>query len=967
MNFSRSSIFVRAALWAVFLTSAVPAAAAPTDFYPLAQRWAKARAESAGKEEAVEGAFQKAVQSGASSVPSDPFGTPIPALRRPLSGIAPAGESIELESGQTLFISSDAPITKSASTDDTIAELQSADASTLAVTAREVGKTVVHVWDASGRRTFEVRVVPRKFTGPTYADLKRDQIQKTRPFKVHFAADGGTFETGPRFGDLRRNSLEETEVVSVDGDTPYGLLDAHMQVQRSGVSTKNIVSDAQVALYDGHVGPVKNFNAAVGDSPVKPDFLAFSRGRIRGVAGDHWTDDKRFAMAGFFGREQAGIFAPLSPSATTGSKRTLDSFLSGTTAQYRPNDDLKMKAGYFTGYGKSRPDELNRQGMAFSAEANATPYLTLLPEIDYDSEHVAHLHALKLKGDKSEVRAEFRNINENFQSMIGAPAQQGELGGRLDATLEPWKYWRWRGMLDVFNDRRIPNPEMPDARNIHAESELVYEVGDGSELAFTWRDWDDTGRVSPTRERLFGLQYTESFRAFDRTIGVNIRGNNRRSRFLTQTLSDYDRNELHVGVFFPIFRDIRFSAQKEWHWLDDVNLEDGHSRPEALTLALGYSHRLWESPFYLDVDLRWRDEEETESPNSFMSGEDSTELSAALYYRENENMELYLKGQLQNFNPENGQLTENRVEGQVLAGMRWDWDTGFRWTGVGHVQGSVFKDENRNGARDLGEPGMPGIAVQSAAGHKALTDPDGRYEIRGIADRAAIITVEATHLPAGYVPTADVVRETAIEPGKTVTLDFGFAPRSEAGGLVFNDLNGNGRFEPSEPGVPRVRVKLDGKPQSSSSSGSYAFRSLAAGPHALELDLSSVTEGYLPSETAKKNFELTEGMRYEWNVPLRAYRVVSGRVFRDRDGNGSYSSPEDEPVRGAEVELGTFRQATDEEGRFLFDNLPAGHYELKLGQVEAGDKPAAMQIVDLGNEPETRSGLDIAVVKSPSA
>ena len=147
----------------------------------------------------------------------------------------------------------------------------------------------------------------------------------------------------------------------------------------------------------------------------------------------------------------------------------------------------------------------------------------------------------------------------------------------------------------------------------------------------------------------------------------------------------------------------------------------------------------------------------------------------------------------------------------------------FGYKGPGSIGDTVFNDLNGNGAREIGEPGLPGVKVTATATvggstfkMSAVTAADGSYIIAGLPLATFTVTVDPVTLPVGVVQTADpdltlnstsTVMLTAVRPVDTLQ-DFGYQGPGALGNLIWNDLNGDGLRTNSEPGIPGVDVTI---------------------------------------------------------------------------------------------------------------------------------------------------------------
>lgn len=940
-------------------------AAEPAQFYTLSDRWEKQNLSGKTRKEALDDGFRSALYTNeAGNVLNTP--PPPETLRRTFPQIASSGNAIEIEDGQTLLVSSPSPITKFVTTQEGVVTLESPKPDALSVTGTGLGRTFVHAWNAEGRHTFEVSVRIRRYA-PTASQRRRtEEIERNRSFKVQYSNNRSAYYTGAKYSERERASFDFTQNFAFDGDTPYGYLTGKAETQRDG--KKTIINDMQLALHDGKIGPFSRFDAVVGDADVEPALLVFPRARVRGASIEHWdAEPTRVRWSGFYGREQTSIIGTLTPGIL--SKRTTDSFLGGGTVDFKMRDDVRLKGGYFTGSGRTRPDELNRRGAAGLAEIDFGPHLRYVPELGFDDERFAHFNTLRLNTERFQARGQVRDISRNFRTLVGSPSQQGEQGYLASFSAQPIDQLTLEGSIDVFEDRLIPNPEMPGARNIHTDLRASFIPDDRSVLSVNYQDLDDTGRLAPARQRSFHTQYNRVIDLLGRRATLTVRHLFRENENLTNSILNYDNHQASLGLYLPLFWGINFSIQREWNWLEEpvAGLE---SEPGALTYSLDWSRQLWDSPFFLDLRLRIRDEEETESANSFMTGEDSTEISAGLYYREYQDMEIYLTGSFENFVPESLNVTEPRIEAQLITGMRYLYDTGFRWEGSGSFEGFVYKDQNDDGQRQEDEPGLEGMKIEASDGKTVVTDSHGYYKLPSVRGKRATLRLDSANFPFGYVPTSSTERLVDVLSGKTSRVDFGLAPRSELVGVVYNDLNGNGRYDLTDVGVRRVRISLEnGQVARTNNIGVYSFPDLVAGEHAARLDLATLPLGYLPVDVKPKPFKLSEGIRYELHFPLKAVRNVTGRVFLDVDGDGQMTAA-DRPLGGAKVILGPRQLVTDADGRYLFDSVDSGVYEFALDPetLPEGGKLDRKVTVDFPVEPTTITDLHLpVVVPAPAA
>ncbi len=117
------------------------------------------------------------------------------------------------------------------------------------------------------------------------------------------------------------------------------------------------------------------------------------------------------------------------------------------------------------------------------------------------------------------------------------------------------------------------------------------------------------------------------------------------------------------------------------------------------------------------------------------------------------------------------QLTQDSATlADATAAVRVEADPDFD---LGTLLGEVFRDDNGNGQRDRGEPGLGGALVVMDDGLQALTDAAGRYHLAAVAPGDRAIKVAEYTLPPGSTLTTDVTRIVPVTAGSLTKIDFG--------------------------------------------------------------------------------------------------------------------------------------------------------------------------------------------------
>ena len=224
----------------------------------------------------------------------------------------------------------------------------------------------------------------------------------------------------------------------------------------------------------------------------------------------------------------------------------------------------------------------------------------------------------------------------------------------------------------------------------------------------------------------------------------------------------------------------------------------------------------------------------------------------------------------------------------------------------------------------------PGIIVPT------VTDPNGIAE-------TLRLRVSATPSPALQMQ-AEVRQTFGAKPDTTVQLGLGVgmgkgAPwgsavswlsSSSVEGAVFVDLNGNGQRDPGEPGLPNVRVQLDGgRSVMTDAEGRYEFTGLKEGTYDIAVDRSNLPPTLRLASASPVTVRMPKGAR-QVSFAFAGTGAIQGVVFNDLVLSGRFSG--NEPGIAAEVVLegpGT-RRTLGVNGAFALGGLAPGRYHLRV-------------------------------------
>ena len=249
------------------------------------------------------------------------------------------------------------------------------------------------------------------------------------------------------------------------------------------------------------------------------------------------------------------------------------------------------------------------------------------------------------------------------------------------------------------------------------------------------------------------------------------------------------------------------------------------------------------------------------------------------------------------------------------------------------LTGSVYADINGNGSRDVGEPGLGNVTVILAPGtgesaaQTATTAADGTYSFGNVPAGKNSVTV----LPApgtSAVGSATGVVTVAPADASVAGPAIGLRTSGRASGVVFTDLNGNGKQDATEPGYAGATVSLDlnvdGTTEftatSTDGTGAFAFDHLPDGVHKLTVatPLNSKVTTVSSSLISITNGSVAAPML----VGVQPTSAVTGRVTLGGSTSGlaNIAVGLDTTGDGKADQTAT----TDDQGQYVFTNVPVG-------------------------------------------
>lgn len=312
---------------------------------------------------------------------------------------------------------------------------------------------------------------------------------------------------------------------------------------------------------------------------------------------------------------------------------------------------------------------------------------------------------------------------------------------------------------------------------------------------------------------------------------------------------------------------------------------------------------------------------------------------------------------------------------------------------VNSVGDFIWLDADGDGMQDVGEPGIPGVLVEltwygpdGVPGgsddviYTTITDENGQYLFENLPDGNFALT---TDLPSNTDPGGPLdglngdgsstfpldLTNTSTTGVSDLTQDFGFSPsdgmddQGVIGDRIWFDANNDGIQDIDEVGIPGVKITLTDGVNTwttyTDANGNYTFGDLPAGTYTVTVDTTTLPNGGIDLTNSYDPDGLTANLAivslltntsinleqdfgyYSMTDPL--VNTVGDTVWLDADGDGMQDGGEP-GIPGVVIELVwdgpdglpntaddvIYTTITDENGNFLFEDLPDGTFDVVI-------------------------------------
>jgi len=283
----------------------------------------------------------------------------------------------------------------------------------------------------------------------------------------------------------------------------------------------------------------------------------------------------------------------------------------------------------------------------------------------------------------------------------------------------------------------------------------------------------------------------------------------------------------------------------------------------------------------------------------------------------------------------------------VLLLARHTINLSFGVTDGGFASGRVFNDLLLTGEQSAGDsPGIVGVrvnldsvaSVPRISHLTQLVDGNGLYEFRNLRPGAYLLGIDTATLPTNFRVPAQTQWPITVNASQGVYLDLPLAAQRAVSGVVYMDLDGDGKYTSgTDTPIPGASVRIGRAEAITDENGSYILRNVVAGT----LEIRAETNRGYASRTVRIELSPLPGILQAIDLAIAPSQsagpapaavpecIVSGTVYMDFDGDGKFSPGNDTRIPGAMVRMGRWEAITDSNGSYVLHcNAAAGRAEI---------------------------------------
>ena len=180
-------------------------------------------------------------------------------------------------------------------------------------------------------------------------------------------------------------------------------------------------------------------------------------------------------------------------------------------------------------------------------------------------------------------------------------------------------------------------------------------------------------------------------------------------------------------------------------------------------------------------------------------------------------------------------------------------------------------------------------------------------------------------------PTRDDYMEAELRLGlrSSWELPFTWNPTGDIRGMVFKDINGDGKRDPDEEGIEGVKITVGQKEAVTNEKGEYRVK-VTGKKVDVGVEFETIPTGFVFSTPLSRKVQIIPHKVQRVDFGLTTSSGIYGVVFYDKNQNNRLD-PDDELIRDVKITLdGTQQTMTDFEGTYFFKNISPGKHTILI-------------------------------------
>ena len=185
------------------------------------------------------------------------------------------------------------------------------------------------------------------------------------------------------------------------------------------------------------------------------------------------------------------------------------------------------------------------------------------------------------------------------------------------------------------------------------------------------------------------------------------------------------------------------------------------------------------------------------------------------------------------------------------------------------LSGKVYQDINLNGRFDAGiDKPQEGVQVRVDGSYYEVSDRNGDFRVENVKAGEHLVYLDLLSVRADLTLLTSARQTLALRSGRDMIVDFRLVRTGRIRGVVWMDLNGDGKIDDGEPMLADVRVVTgSGRDTLTDAQGEFILGDLPPGEHVVLIDEKTLTENTKSAgslqvtveaggETSKVNFQI---------------------------------------------------------------------------------------------------------------